>query len=339
MTPSHKRPGWCNELQKLVDTYGGIAAKKSKEVSHRTKEMRAQVLFLGFRELSELNCRPDKVTNFRQKHMRALMSKWESDGLSAATLQNRFSTFSIFCAWIGKNAMLGPIEDYLQDPERSERIYAAQRDKSWTGNGVDADAVIKAIAEDDPRVALQLKVLRAFGMRVKEAVMFKPHRSDMGQHVALPRNAGTKGGRPRSFPVDTPIKRAILDEAKAAVPTLDGHISNPNKTLKQNIDRFYNVIRKHGISKANLGVTAHGLRAGYLIDRFKEITGQDAPVRGGTITADKKESVRRAQYVCAEESGHSRYSITTAYYGPIKFVPVVNKDEMPHKASNASCIE
>jgi integrase len=233
--------------------------------------------------------------------------------------------------------MLGPIEGYLQDPGRSERTYAAQRDKSWTGNGVDPDVVIKAIADDDPRVALQLKVLRAFGMRVKEAVMFKPHRSDMGQHVALPRNAGTKGGRPRSFPVDTPEKRAILDEAKSVVPTLDGHISNPNKTLKQNIDRFYNVIRKHGISKASLGVTAHGLRAGYLIDRFKEITGEDAPVRGGTITADKKESVRRAQYICAEESGHSRYSISTAYYGPIKFIPLLKKDSIQRSEHQPSC--
>ncbi len=313
------KSGWCNELQQLIDRYGIIAAKKAKEVSNRTREVRAQVLFLGFRELSELNVRPEKAANFRQKHMRVLMNKWQNDGLSAATLQNRFSIFSIFCGWIGKKGMLGPIDDYLLEPGRADRIYAAQTDKSWTGNGIDPTTIIGQVALEDSRVAIQLKILQTFGMRVKEAVMFKPHRSDMGNHIALPRNAGTKGGRPRSFPVDTAEKRTVLDEAKAMVQTLDGHISDPKRSLKQNIDRFYNVVRKYGVTKAELGVTAHGLRAGYLIERFKEITGQDAPVRGGTFTEEQKRNVRYAQYQCAEESGHSRYGITSAYYGPIKF--------------------
>lgn len=320
MNQSSQVPGWCNDLQRLIDVHGGIAANKAKEVSHRTKEMRAQVLFLGFRELSDLNCRPDNPANFKQKHMRALMEKWQADGLSASTLQNRFSIFTVFCAWIGKKTMLGPIDDYLLEPGAADRTYAAQADKSWTGNGVDPKEIIAKIELEDPRVAMQIKILQAFGMRVKEAVMFKPHRSDMGQHVSLPRNAGTKGGRPRSFPVDTPEKRAVLDEAKAMVSTLDGHVSDPKLTLKQNIYRFYNVIRKYGVKKDDLGVTAHGLRTGYLIDRFKEISGEDPPVRGGSFSEEKKQKVRYAQYQCAEESGHSRYSITTAYYGPIKFV-------------------
>ena len=78
-------------------------------------------------------------------------------------------------AWIGKPGMVRPLGDYVEDPARFKRSYAAKEDRSWEGNAVEFKGVVETVAATDPRVAAQLAFLLAFGLRRKEAVMFMPH--------------------------------------------------------------------------------------------------------------------------------------------------------------------
>lgn len=77
-------------------------------------------------------------------------------------------------------------------------------------------------------------------------------------------------------------------------------------------NHYYHVLRSCGITREN-GLTAHDLRHAYGNDRFKDLCGQDSPVRGGKLV--NREDDRAARLQVAEELGYSRESITTHYLG------------------------
>ena len=53
---------------------------------------------------------------------------------------------------------------------------------------------------------------------------------------------GTKGGRLRYVPIDTPEKRAALEEAKRLVTVKGAHLGRPGKSLAQNMRRYDHVM-------------------------------------------------------------------------------------------------
>ena len=58
--------------------------------------------------------------------------------------------------------------------EEYERHEYAQRDKSWTAHGIDADALIAEACHFDMHVGASLRLMHAFGLRAKESVQFRP---------------------------------------------------------------------------------------------------------------------------------------------------------------------
>ncbi|MFO0157703.1 MAG: integrase domain-containing protein, partial [bacterium] len=89
-------------------------------------------------------------------------------------------------------------------------------DKSWSGGGVDLAHVLRCADERDARIGLILRAMLAFGLRVLEAVRLQPHEADKGSILAsrdaqaLDIDKGTKGGRHRLVPIDTPALRALV---------------------------------------------------------------------------------------------------------------------------------
>lgn len=122
---------------------------------------------------------------------------------------------------------------------------------------------------------------------------------------------GTKGGRPRDIPVKTPEQQELIERALQSVAP--GHyVGAPGRTAVQNANRFYNVLRRFEITKAALGVTAHGLRHQHANDRYEELAGEPSPVRGGAGAGDADGAARMA---VSSELGHGRVAITDAYLG------------------------
>jgi integrase len=126
---------------------------------------------------------------------------------------------------------------------------------------------------------------------------------------------GTKGGRPRSIPIDNDEKRAALAYACKISKVTNGHIGWEQLSLEQAKKRFTNIMRKFGISKVESGVTVHGLRSEYLNDQYEVLTGQPSPIRGGLKENVNADLDLKARTRLTLDAGHSRTSITPAYFG------------------------
>jgi site-specific recombinase XerD len=304
----HVAGGWKASLAAVLKEHNG-ARHDGAVASFATQDKRADVLYAGFKRLHELTFRMEAVTSLRGKHIAALAKDWEARGLSGSTLQNNLSIFRTFAEWIGKAGMVRGIEHYLGSG-MAARSSIAREDKSWSTRGVDVAAKIERIRQKDARVALQLELQLAFGLRAREAMQLRPQIADRGTYLSI--THGTKGGRDRVEPIRTPEQRALLDRAKTFCPTKSSSTSDPQRKLAQWKNHYYQVVRSCGITRKD-GITSHGLRHQYANERFQELTGADSPVRGGA-TVDR-EADHAAREIVAEELGHSRADVTTHYLG------------------------
>lgn len=306
----HSVWGECRyRLVGLLTKHGHMSHDGAKRISYETSRSRSYVLLQGFEYLHSVQMCPRKPENFKPKHMQCLVRHWEEQGLSASTLQLRFSIFSTFCTWIGKTSMLGDIVHFLEDPTAARRRYVAQEDKSWIAKGVDPQAKIEAVAAVDPRVAIVLKVMHAFGLRIREAVTLHPKEADLVACLDVAR--GTKGKRPRVMQIVNDYQRQVLDEAKRFANSSTGSLI-PD-TFKRNtwIRYIYKILEDVEVSRKH-GIVLHGFRHQRANDMYESLTGVKSPVRGGEKPPEEDKHARR---VIAEELGHSRPQITGMYCG------------------------
>lgn len=303
-----------SELNALVKEHGRKATRQNKIVGHETTDARRERLVLSFRELRGLGYKLETVHNLQQRHVHALAKSWESRGPSASTIANRISCLRALYIWIGKPGMIQQSSDFVLDPNSVRRQQATTEDKSWSGAGIDIIALISLVEQHDKRVGLQLKLMLAFGLRRKEAVMFRPLKADMGG--AIRARDGTKGGRERVILIETPGQRKLLDFAKTTVSKVNEHIGHPDLTLEQAIRRFNYVMEKFGITHRALGITSHGLRHQFLSDLYETLTGVPSPVRGTNVTAEIDQLTHDlARSRVSQDAGHTRLGIANAYIG------------------------
>ena len=303
--------GWKASLAAVLKAKNRTK-KDGSVASAATQDKRADILFAGFKALRELGYKFDDVASLRGKHMEVLAKHWEEKGLSASTLQNNLSIFRTFSGWIGKEGMVEKTTDKYFSNGAATRSSIAKEDKSWSGKGVDAAAKIAEVTAKDARIGLQLELQAAFGLRVREALQLRPHIADKGTYLAV--NLGTKGGRDRVVPIDTPEKRELLERAKSFAALRLASTSDPERTLVQAKNHYYAVVRACGITR-DAGFTSHGLRHGYAHERYEELAGEAAPVRGGDLATHDKDLDRGVRLEIAEELGHSREDVTTHYLG------------------------
>lgn len=311
------RPGdYKAEIAYILKARGRNHAIRNKKISNATFRKRSGVIYLSFKQIRDMGFKLQSIRNIKPKHLIALFEKWDEEELSTSTLQQRHSILGVFLVWIDKSGMLPPLKELLSDPSRARRNYIAIEDRSWLAKNIDVDEKIREIALIDPRVAVQVELQIQFGLRVREAIMFKPNGCITMDGSSILLKQGTKGGRPRTIPVETERQRETLARAQALVGQADSHISDPTKTLTQNMRRFRYVMERVGVRKGDLGITPHGLRHQYANDRYEALSGgKKTPVRGGERgdLLPSEEATIRLQI--AEELGHSRIQITTAYCG------------------------
>lgn len=304
----------CNKIiSEVLSVHAWKAAKDRRRVSSETIELRYQVVFLGFDILKkEGGFDLQSPFNLKQKHLFFLARYWEAKPLAASTLQNRWSIWKMCCnVWLAKAGFCLPIEHYLINPDSVKRSYAATEDHSWSAK-IDPLEKIKEVAAIDVIVTRQLMLQLLFGLRRKEAIMFKPIAYDHGTFIEL--TDGTKGGRRRIIPVQTETQRAFLDQLKEIAKHRTTSMGHPGMRLDQDLNRFSYVMAKAGLTRKKDGLTSHGLRHEYANNRLEFLSGQLSPVRSGEPPADP-EAFKQAREIVTEELGHSRISITTAYHG------------------------
>jgi integrase len=310
-----KRAQALASLNRLLAEHIRYDAKHKKVISNATKADRRQILSQAIRDLHAAGYKIEDVRHFGLRHAQVLAALWESREYSASTLQKRFSVLAVFCRWIGKPGMLGDPRMLLRDPTRYDRTYQARWDKSWEGQGFDVAEVLAKVQAKDPVVALQLQLEAAFGLRTQEAMLLRPHLADQGEWLAV--NWGTKGGRPRRVPIETPQQRQVLDAGKRQAPHKESSTIPARYPLKAWKHHYYYVLRCCGITREQ-GLVAHGLRHGYAHRRYETLAGQPCPVRGGKSSDLSREADKAARVGVSHALGHARASITNAYCGGVR---------------------
>lgn len=302
-------------IEILLRKYGRKAARKDKVVGDLTTDRRKEVILLAFNDLDKCGYAMHSPHDLKEKHVRALVEYWEKKALKPATIMNRISTLRVLARWIGKQGMIKESTEYVQDPSNARVHRAASEDHSWSASGIDTDAMIDLVKASDKRVGVMLQLMKAYGLRRREAVMFKPHHADQLDGVAIRVRDGTKGGRERIVMIETEEQKTALAESKKIAVSKNAHIGHPDHTLKQALTHFDYVMGKFGITRSGLGVTSHGLRHQALNDKYERIAGIPSPVRGGKKNEGDEFRKGVARIQVAEMAGHSRESISTAYLG------------------------
>lgn len=341
---------WKKQLADLLKQQENLrTVRGDRRAADGTLEARGHILYQGFKELRILGYRFDTITSFRQKHMQALVNKWVDERKAASSIQSRITHFRIFCHWIGKPGLIGPTAQYVKDPERSKRALSAHTDKSWSGNGVNVDEKLAEIRRADERAGLMLLAGRTWGLRRLEMVCFRPHatvvvgdttnvvvfsdvkvsREELKAAIAasgsgLSIKKGTKGGRYRVLPLDTPEKLDVLRQLQAVVQDRDGFLGWPGESLKTNARRLSYIAKKFGLTKADLGVTLHGLRHEVANNEFEHLSGVQSAIRGGNSPLRGEKRV--AAQLVAQLLGHSRVSIVSAYCGSVVNLGEIQKN-------------
>ncbi len=312
-------------LDVLLELFNAQHTSLQKTVSHKTRHDRAQFLRRFFRDLNKragFKKLPDP-RNLGQKHIEAMVQLWRQDHLAPATIQTYLSFLRGLALWTNKPGFVRPPAYYGLEVAEYQRHEAAQRDKTWRAAGVQVNELIAKVSAFDPRVGASLALIEAFGLRRKESVTFRPfaHEAEAAQTGLAPEQCNAeryvrvkgKGGRTRDLAVDREKRSAALAHAQSVAAGPSSHMGDPGRDLKRNLRRFDYVVSRFGITKKQLGVTAHGLRHEVLGDEFKGLTGHAPPIQGGDTPP--REVDYAARKAVAALAGHARVRAAEAYLG------------------------
>ena len=318
---AHKSGGFIpkklnNQIEIVLQQHKDKAAHQDKKVGQGTQDKRRTVIKGFIADLLKLrNPRYPihSIYNLKQKHLKAVFTHLEKQGQAPSTIQNKISIMRTFCEWLGKHGMVGDSTKYVEDRASVRRTMIVQEDKSWEGNGIDVMDLIQKVTDKDESAGMWLELCLGFGLRVREAIMFRP--SIDGEYGMISVLEGTKGDRPRVVPIENQVQRELVERAKALADGKTGMLGTRGKTYEQKRRRFYTVMESLGITLKVEGVTAHGLRHQYMQESFKRLTGVDSPVKGGDINSIPADEFHVATLKLVERAGHSRAMIGASYYG------------------------
>jgi site-specific recombinase XerC len=329
------RPGTVKPLrvlEMLINHFNTQHTAFEKTVSFKTRKERAQFLRRFFRDLTEkagFKTMPDP-RNLGVRHIRAMVKVWQREKLAPATIQTYFSFLRGLALWLGKAGFIQSPAYFGLEPSQYKRSEVAQADKSWTAAGIDIDALIEKVCAFDRYVGASLKLIRVFGLRRKESIMFRPYccvvpfeatgldlnERQAEEYVSI--KAGAKGGRQRFIALNTPERIEALKYAQVVAGEVeDAHMGQPGFSLLQNLYRFDYVMKKFGATHKQLGVSVHGLRHEAMIDHYQQQAGTPPPVRGGKPVSREKDA--QARLSAAKLAGHNRVRASSAYLGGQSF--------------------
>lgn len=282
----------------------------AKPLSVKTQSFRLRTLCRSFVELRQIGFALQTPYALREKHIEGLVTLWHKEGQSPGTIENKLTYFRAFTKWINKPTVVKTMAEYIDPDEHNfRRSSVATKDKSWEGKGIDAVAILEEIVKTEPVVAVQMKLQVAFGLRVEESFLLRPKdavRKDGKLNVVH----GTKGGRARVVPME--FKMDVLLEAAQLSNRSTGSTIPDGYTKTQWRDHFYTVLKRHGVTKAGLGVTCHGLRHQFLQQMFEKYAGVPAPIKRSDQRADPALH-REAMQAVVEAAGHSKAQKAGAY--------------------------
>lgn len=303
------------EIRQVLKAHGAKRADRKGICSDRTRGHRREIINQAIAQLWEGGFRLESLSALREKHIEALMERWDRDGLSPSMLHTRLSVLRTLCKWLGKEDVVKDLAHYLP-VERTRRTGVATRNLAWEAKGIDLEVALSAASQIDERFGVMLALQRHFGLRSREAIEFQPGASitDGGTQVLV--FAGTKGGRPRLVPIETDKQREVMARVtKLVSQSRTGKVRWPDCNYRQARNRYYNWMKRLGATKAGMGVTGHGLRHGYAQEMYRRQTGLPTPIEGGKPTDLSRRDHKMAGMTVSAAMGHGRIDVVASYYG------------------------
>ena len=301
-----------------------------RPISERTRTHYADELMRMLDELREIHAGVQDIGEIGKSHAAKLIKQWGTSGQAASTIQNKISILRRFLTFIGKDSAIPKGQDLKTWLNRQgvtapvTRQNIPTESKAWDENQVDLHKVLAELRSESAITAMHLEVQAAFGLRMKESLQLNPQAADCGTFLRVVH--GTKGGLPRDVDFDDdPAMREwqkdVLERAKLhAQQNRKGTLSIQGKRLDQSKAHFYYQCRKIGITRDQLGVTAHGLRHQYAARRYARLAGMAAPVTRNAplhVTDEVRSADLAAREQVSRELGHFRPDITQAYTGSL----------------------
>jgi site-specific recombinase XerC len=299
--------GWSDSLTALSDTVRDLnyqlkqLGQNNRDGSYATQAKRAYLLSQIANQLHELGFRGMSARSLKPKHVDALATHWQRQGIAAGTIKNRMAAIRWWARKVNRQSAVARGNDYYGIASR-QMVSVVSKAKYLSA------AQLARIT--DPHVRLSLELQRAFGLRREEALKFRPSYADRGDHLLL-KASWTKGGKARQIPIRTSAQRAVLDRVWQLAGS--GSLIPSQRSFIQQQRIYVRQIMNAGLSKM------HGLRHAYAQNRYFELTGWKCPVAGGPKTHSLSPNDRRidkkARLTITRELGHVREQIVSIYIG------------------------
>jgi len=275
--------------------------RNNRDGSHATQAKRAYLLSQIAKQLHELGFSGMSARSLRPKHVSALVSKWQRQGIAVGTIKNRLAAVRWWARKVNRRGAVAQGNDFYGIPSR-QMISSFSKAKTLSA------AQLARIT--DRHVYLSLELQRAFGLRREEALKFRPNYADRGDRLVL-KASWTKGGKSRVIPIRTDEQRQLLGRVwqlagrDSLIPTERSYIQHLRVYVRQ--------IMNAGLSKM------HGLRHAYAQERYLDLTGWSCPLAGGPKSKSLSPNDRRidkaARLRISRELGHVREEVLSIYIG------------------------
>jgi len=270
-----------------------------------------------YEELEQAGVRLTHVEGLKERHARVLLEYWRKAGKADATIRKNWSILRIWAQALGKPNMIGKLETYWP-----------QAPKTWIDANKPTGAKWALLTEQQMTELMRAgdqthwyveRLIEAF-----QVIMLHPIRDIQLEQGLLQVRVGAKGGRPRIVPIEVEWQRAVATALCEFVRARNVQrirdesdyfpLAEPNLSLEQAISHYRDMLTKHRVTKKHLGVTGHGLRAGYVCRRLTEL-GIVPVVKGGDGVHPDKLLDEQAHRLVSESVGHSRKNVIGAYAG------------------------
>lgn len=262
--------------------------------------------FMNKRGLQTMEQVDQKLVIKYGKYLAELVNIGECSPAYAQNLVSAVNTVMTMVT-LGKWNSVSPTKD-CDIPERS---YA----RTIPPTGINRNKFYSAIDELSGQSLDHGKAIavlaRELGLRTKESALINCHKAlhEALAHGVINITEGTKGGRPRTIPITSESQISALKIAsstqaskRSLIPTEMTWAQFREGEIRQTRE----ALQHHGISRL------HDLRSAYACERYEAITGQQAPVLGGSVD---RQTDQLARNQIALELGHGRIDVTNAYLG------------------------
>ncbi|MCX7177105.1 MAG: integrase domain-containing protein [Proteobacteria bacterium] len=346
MSSRRTSPAFMAELDRIIDVPNRKAyndrGNPIRDCAQATRDERRRALHQVFCDLRGLGYRLPSPLSLRTKHVEALTELWLKKKQASRSIHTQLSMLRVFCHWIKKPNLVGDIDQYFE-PEQVHRSLVCTVNKAWQPNGIDVPEVIAKAKAMNAVMGILLELQDKFGLRTKESIELSPATNYDRANGLLHVVKGTKGGKPRVIVVETAEQRQVLEAAIQLSLKNGDRMRWARLTWKQAQRRFYYYCEKLGITREELGVTAHGLRHGYLQDAIEEETGFPPPIKGGALGKIDAQTYRAALHKVARAAGHGRIDVMCLYAGSYgyslrKFKTPADLPQQPPRAPSQEAI-